>query len=59
MKLAVFAFVIFVVGVMPGLAHYAGAPPDPPSPKQLVKQTQLEAQHPVLTKLTEKLKLRL
>ena len=59
MKLAIFALVVFVLGVMPGLKQYAGPPPDAPSAKRLAQQTEFQAQHPVLTKLTETLKLRL
>lgn len=59
MKLAVFALVVFMIGVMPGLTQYAGQPPDEPSPRRLVQQTEFQAQHPVLTRLTQSLKLRL
>ena len=59
MKLAIFALVIFMIGVTPGLKQYAGLPPDAPSSSRLAQQTQFQAQHPVLTKLTQTLKLRL
>ena len=57
MKLAIIATLIFLAGLWPGLAKFAGAPPDPPRPGHSAVAA-LPA-HPVLTKVAAVLKLRL
>ena len=59
MKLAILAMAAFLVGIEPGLERYAGPPPPAPSPRQLIKQDQVRADAPLLTRLSETFKLRL
>ena len=59
MKLAIFALMMFVLGVAPGLLQYAGPPPQAPSRERLLPQAENRVQQSLLTRFTESMKLRL
>ena len=59
MKLAILAAIIFLAGLWPGLAKYAGPMPDAPRAQTLAAAPPAHPAHPVLVKMAGIFRLRL